>query len=392
MEFLKDLFVNIGLWFSGWLTGFMPAWGVEVVTGFLGAIILVFIGLFAVLILTWGERKVIGRMQDRIGPNRWGPYGLFQPIADGIKMLTKEDIIPTGADRWVHLVAPILVIIPAVLIYAVIPFGDGLRGADLNIGILYIVALSTIGTISILMAGWSSNNKYSLLGAFRAVAQLITYEIPLVLSIITVVLLTGSMSMVEIVENQTVPYMVSMPLVFLVFMVAASAELYRAPFDMIEADSELIAGYFTEYSGMKFVMFFMAEYINLLAMSGVIVTLFMGGWRFFGLEEILPFLNPFIFFAKCAFVIFLFWWTRATFPRIRIDHMLGMAWKALVPIALVNLLLTGLVDKLVEGTLLTSGVLLIVNIIEMVILLAILDKVGGKTRAKTMERVAAQQG
>lgn len=392
MEFLKDLFVNIGLWFSGWLTGFMPAWGVEVVTGFLGAIILVFIGLFAVLILTWGERKVIGRMQDRIGPNRWGPYGLFQPIADGIKMLTKEDIIPTGADRWVHLVAPILVIIPAVLIYAVIPFGDGLRGADLNIGILYIVALSTIGTISILMAGWSSNNKYSLLGAFRAVAQLITYEIPLVLSIITVVLLTGSMSMVEIVENQTVPYMVSMPLVFLVFMVAASAELYRAPFDMIEADSELIAGYFTEYSGMKFVMFFMAEYINLLAMSGVIVTLFMGGWRFFGLEEILPFLNPFIFFAKCAFVIFLFWWTRATFPRIRVDHMLGMAWKALVPIALVNLLLTGLVDKLVEGTLLTSGVLLIVNIIEMVILLAILDKVGGKTRAKTMERVAAQQG
>ncbi|MBS1250036.1 MAG: NADH-quinone oxidoreductase subunit H [Chloroflexi bacterium] len=392
MEFLKDLFVNIGLWFSGWLTGFMPAWGVEVVTGFLGAIILVFIGLFAVLILTWGERKVIGRMQDRIGPNRWGPYGLFQPIADGIKMLTKEDIIPTGADRWVHLVAPILVIIPAVLIYAVIPFGDGLRGADLNIGILYIVALSTIGTISILMAGWSSNNKYSLLGAFRAVAQLITYEIPLVLSIITVVLLTGSMSMVEIVENQTVPYMVSMPLVFLVFMVAASAELYRAPFDMIEADSELIAGYFTEYSGMKFVMFFMAEYINLLAMSGVIVTLFMGGWRFFGLEEILPFLNPFIFFAKCAFVIFLFWWTRATFPRIRIDHMLGMAWKALVPIALVNLLLVGLVDKLVEGTLLTSGVLLIVNIIEMVILLAILDKVGGKTRAKTMERVAAQQG
>ncbi len=392
MEFLKDFFINFGLWFSDWLAGFMPAWGVELTTEFLGGVILVFIGLFAVLILTWGERKVIGRMQDRIGPNRWGPYGLFQPIADGIKMLTKEDIIPAGADPLVHLLAPILVIIPAVLIYAVIPFGDGVRGVDLNIGILYIIALSSIGTISMLMAGWSSNNKYSLLGAFRAVAQLITYEIPMVLSIIAIVLLAGSMSMVDIVESQTIPYMVSMPLVFLVYMVAASAELYRAPFDMIEADSELIAGYFTEYSGMKFVMFFMAEYINLLAMSGVIVTLFMGGWRFFGLEQILPLLSPFIFLAKCAVVIFIFWWTRATFPRIRIDHMLGLAWKALVPIALVNLMLVGLVAKLVEEPFWTGVVLLIVNIIEAAILLPILDKVSGKSRAEVMDRIAAQQG
>lgn len=391
MEFLKDFFVNFGIWFSKWLAGFMPDWGVEVVTGLGAAIILVLIGLVAVMALTWGERKVIGRMQDRIGPNRWGPFGIFQPITDGIKLLTKEDIVPTGADYWVHLLSPIIVIIPAVLIYAVIPFGEGVRGADLNIGILYIIALSTIGTISILMAGWSSNNKYALLGAFRAVAQLISYEIPMALSIIAVVLLTGSMSMVEIVEKQTIPYIVSMPLVFLVYLIAAFAELYRGPFDMIEADSELIAGFFTEYSGMKFVMFFMAEYVNLMAMSGIITTLFLGGWRFFGLERLLPLLSPFIFLIKCTLVIFVFWWVRATFPRIRIDHLLGLAWKALVPLALVNLMVVGLVDKLVEGPFLTGGVLLAANLIVAVIVLAILEKVGGKARSKKLQRVAARQ-
>ena len=392
MEFLKDFFVNFGIWFSEWLAGFMPDWGVKIVTGFSVSIVLVLIGLFAVLILTWGERKVIGRMQDRIGPNRWGPFGLFQPIADGIKMLTKEDIIPEGADYWVHLLAPVIVVIPAVLVYAVIPFGNKLWGVDLNIGILYIVALSTIGTIAILMAGWSSNNKYALLGAFRAVAQLISYEIPMVLSIIAVVLMSGSMSMVKIVEHQTIPFIVSMPLVFLVYLTAAFAELYRAPFDMIEADSELIAGYFTEYSGMKFVMFFMAEYINLLAMSGIITTLFLGGWRFFGLELLLPFLSPFIFFAKCTLVIFIFWWVRSTFPRIRIDHLLGMAWKALVPLALVNLMVVALVTKLVEGDFLTGAILLVINIIEAVIGIIILEKLQSKTLSEKMQSVAARQG
>jgi NADH-quinone oxidoreductase subunit H len=280
--------------------------------------------------------------------------------------------------------------IPALLIYAVLPFGEGLQGADLNIGILYIVALGAIGTIAILMAGWSSNNKYALLGAFRVVAQLVSYEIPMVLSIVAVVLLSGSMSMVEIVEGQTVPYIVGMPLVFLVYMVAAFAELYRAPFDMIEADSELVAGYFTEYSGMKFVMFFMAEYINLLAMSAVITTLFLGGWRFFGLERLLPLLSPFIFFAKCGAVIFLFWWVRGTFPRIRIDHLLALAWKFLVPLALVNLMIVGLVDKLVEGTLLTAVVLLVANVVEAGVVLFILSLAGRKARSRRLKRITAQ--
>lgn len=387
MEFLRDFFVNFGLWFYEWLAGFMPIWGVEIITDLGGAIVLILINLLAVMLLTWGERKVIGRMQDRIGPNRWGPFGLFQPVADGIKMLTKEDIIPAGSDYSVHLLGPVIIIIPAILIYAVLPFGKGLRGADLNIGILYIVAVSAIGTISMLMAGWSSNNKYSLLGAFRAVAQLITYEIPMVLSIIAVVLLTGSMSMVDIVEGQTIPYAIVMPEVFFVYLIAAFAELYRSPFDMIEADSELVAGYFTEYSGMKFVMFFMAEYINLLAISGVITTLFLGGWKLFGLEQILPVLSPFIFLTKCVFVIFIFWWTRSTFPRIRIDHMLGMAWKTLVPVALVNLMIVGLVDKLVDGDVLTGVILLIANIIETIILFSFLDKRVGKVRIQ--DRIVA---
>ncbi|MFB0534884.1 MAG: NADH-quinone oxidoreductase subunit NuoH [Anaerolineae bacterium] len=390
MEFVRDLFVNIGAWFSNLLAGFLPGWAVELITDLGGVIILVIIGLCSVLFLTLGERKVIGRIQDRPGPNRWGPFGIFQPVADGIKMLTKEDIVPRGADYWVHLLAPIVIIAPALLIYAVLPFGAGVRGADLNIGILYVVALGSIGTIAILMAGWSSNNKYALLGAFRVVAQLVSYEIPMVLSIVAVVLLSESMSMVKIVESQTVPYIVAIPMVFLVYLVAAFAELYRAPFDMIEADSELVAGYFTEYSGMKFVMFFMAEYINLLAMSAIITTLFLGGWRFFGLERLLPFLSPFIFLAKCAAVIFLFWWVRGTFPRIRIDHLLALAWKFLVPLALVNLMIAGLVDKLVEGAVFTAVVLLAANIVEAVIVLVILSLVGRKTRSKRLQRITSR--
>jgi len=387
MEFVRDLFVNVGAWFSSLLAGFLPGWAVTLIMGLIGVIILVIIGLCSVLFLTLGERKVIGRIQDRPGPNRWGPFGIFQPVADGIKMLTKEDIVPSGADYWVHLLAPIVIIVPALLIYAVLPFGQGLRGADLNIGILYILALGSIGTIAILMAGWSSNNKYALLGSFRVVAQLVSYEIPMALSIVAVVLLSGSMSMVKIVEGQTVPYIVAMPLVFLVYLVAAFAELYRAPFDMIEADSELVAGYFTEYSGMKFVMFFMAEYINLLALSAIITTLFLGGWRFFGLERLLPLLSPFIFFAKCGAVIFLFWWVRGTFPRIRIDHLLALAWKFLVPLALVNLMIVGLVDKLVEGALLTAVVLLAANVVEAVVVLVILSLVGRQTRSKRLQRI-----
>ena len=372
MGFFSECIVNPDMCFSNLLGTFVPPRMVGPIKGFSEAAVLIMIGLTAVLVLTWGERKVVGRMQDRIGPNRWGPYGILQPLADGIKMFTKEDIVPDLADRWVHLLASIIVVIPALLIYAVLPFGQGLWGADLNIGVLYVVALSNIGAIAILMAGWSSHNKYSLLGAFRVVAQVITYEIPLVISMVAVVMLSGSMSMVSIVESQDVANIVIMPVVFLVFLFSATAELYRAPFDMIEADSELVAGFFTEYSGMKFVMFFMAEYINLLAMSGIITTLFLGGWRFFGLEEIVPLLGPVIFFGKSGVIVFLFWWIRSTFPRIRIDHMMNIAWKALVPISLVNLMVVGLVDKIVANPLVSTAALLAVNLAGAALLLKVL--------------------
>jgi NADH-quinone oxidoreductase subunit H len=385
MDALNFLFVNLREAITAWLAGFLPMWAAEAVVHFGVGLILLFIGLGSVLVLTLGERKVIARVQDRFGPNRWGPWGILTPVADGIKMLTKEDIVPEGADYWVHLLAPICVIIPAVLIYAVLPFGEGMWGTNLNIGILYIVAVASLGTIAILMAGWSSNNKYSLLGAFRVVAQLISYEIPMVLSIVAVVLLTGSMSMVEIVRQQPVPHLITMPMVFFVYLVAAFAELYRAPFDMIEADSELVAGYFTEYSGMKFVMFFMAEYINLFAMSAIITTLFLGGWR----GPILP--GYIWFFVKCGAVIFFFWWVRSMIPRIRIDHLLNLAWKFLVPLGLVNLMVVGLVDKLITDGLVQGIALLVANIVVAIGVIGVLTFAGRKTRSRRLQRIAARR-
>jgi NADH-quinone oxidoreductase subunit H len=385
MDALNFLFVNLREAITTWLDGFLPLWAAEAVVHFGVGLILVVIGLGSVLVLTLGERKVIGRAQDRPGPNRWGPWGILQPVADGIKMLTKEDIVPEGADYWVHLLAPICIIVPAVLVYAVLPFGEGMWGTDLNIGILYIVAIASLGTIAVLMAGWSSNNKYSLLGAFRVVAQLISYEIPMVLSIVAVVLLTGSMSMVEIVRQQPVPHIITMPLVFFVYLLAAFAELYRAPFDMIEADSELVAGYFTEYSGMKFVMFFMAEYINLFAMSAVMTTLFLGGWRG-------PILLGYVwFFAKCGVVIFFFWWVRSMMPRIRIDHLLNLAWKFLVPLALVNLMVVGLVDKLIADGIVQDIVLLAANVVVAIVVIVLLAWSSRKTRSRPLQRITAQR-
>jgi len=383
MDVLNLLFVNLREAITAWLAGFLPMWAAEALIYLGVGIILVLMALGSVLVLPLGERKVVGRFQDRFGPNRWGPWGILTPVADGIKMLTKEDIVPEGADYWVHLLAPICTIIAAVLIYAVLPFGEGMWGADLNIGVLYIVAIASLGTIAILMAGWSSNNKYSLLGAFRVVAQLISYEIPMVLSIVAVVLLTGSMSMVEIVRQQQVPYLITMPMVFFVYLLAASAELYRTPFDMIEADSELVAGFFTEYSGMKFVMFFMSEYFNLFAMSAVITTLFLGGWR----GPILP--GYVWFFVKCGAVIFFYWWVRSMMPRIRMDHLLNLAWKFLVPLALVNLMVVGLVAKLIADGIMQDIALLAANVVVAIVVIGILGFAGRKTRSKRLQRITS---
>ncbi len=314
---------------ADWPGGFWVHFGVFAV------IILVFV-LVMMIIFVYLERRVIGRFQSRLGPNRTGPFGLLQGIADAIKILIKETITPAKGDKWVYWLAPVVAFVPALIIFAVIPFQNGALMADLNIGILFVVAVSSVSVIGILMAGWGSNNKYSLLGALRSVAMVVSYEIPLGLAIVSVVLLAGSLSMNEIVTSQNIPFILFQPLGFLIFFLAASAEINRAPFDLLEAESELVAGFHTEYSGAKFVMFYMMEYFETLAISAIITTLFLSGWRG-------PVLPPVLWFLiKVSVVFFVFMWVRSTVPRLRIDQIMGFAWKCLLPLALINLFITGL--------------------------------------------------
>ncbi|PKO23070.1 MAG: NADH-quinone oxidoreductase subunit NuoH [Chloroflexi bacterium HGW-Chloroflexi-1] len=345
MDFIRDFFVNLANAWTTWISGGLPPWAVTVVNYLVVGIILVLMPVIATLTLTWMERKVIGRIQNRIGPNRVGPWGIFQAIADAVKMLIKEDIIPDNADRPVFNLAPILIAAAAALLWAVIPFGRGMIGQDLNIGALYLIAIGSISTVAVLMAGWSSNNKFALVGAFRVVAQLLSYEVPMVLSIAAVVLLAGSMKMGQIVEGQVVPFGLVLPLALIIYLLAAIAETGRAPFDLLEADSEIVAGYFIEYSGLKFGWFYIAEYSNLMAVSAIATTLFLGGWRGPGVAAV-PALGPFYFAAKTLVVIFVLMWIRGTWPRFRIDQMLAFAWKALVPASLANLLWIAVMLKL----------------------------------------------
>ena len=282
------------------------------------------------------ERRVMGKMQRRLGPNRTGPFGLLQAIADAVKVLLKENIVPTAADKVVHWLAPIIAFTPVLMIFAVLPFQNGALLADLNIGILYIVAVSSIATVGVFMAGWGSGNKYSLLGAMRNVAAVVSYEIPMVLAIVGVVIVAGSLSTNSIVNAQNIPFILVQPLGFLLFFTAACAEINRSPFDLMEADSELTAGFHTEYSGMKFAMFYLVEYAEAIAMSAVITTLFLAGWRG-------PWLPPWLWFIlKTVIVFFVMVWTRTVMPRVRIDQLMGLAWKFLFPLAIINLFITAI--------------------------------------------------
>ncbi len=357
MQVLDDLWIRIAQWLRGVFDSFLPPWAAQLVMDVLGILLLIVWGIVVVLTFTYMERKVIARVGDRIGPNRAGPLGIFQAFADAIKMLTKEDVTPTNADRAMFLAAPIVIIIPAVLLYAVLPFGRGMVGVDLSIAVVFVVAMGGIPILTMLMAGWASNNKYALLGGFRTVAQLISYEVPMVVALLTVVLLAGTMSTVGIVEAQaTFPFALVTPVAFVVYMLAGLAELNRTPFDLLEADSEIVAGYFIEYSGMKFAMFFLAEYINLFMVAGMVTTLFLAGWQW-------PILPSWLWFLiKVIVVIFLMMWIRSTIPRFRIDQMLGFAWKALVPLSLVNLFVVALVAKLLEPGWARTGVLFVSNL------------------------------
>jgi NADH-quinone oxidoreductase subunit H len=391
MDYILNFWVRFGETVGNWMASWgLPEWAVNLIADFLGVLILVVCGLMAVFVFTPMERKVIARMQDRPGPNRVWPYGLLQALADAIKMLTKEDIIPRNADRALHMLAPLLVAIPALLVYAVLPWGPGLIGQDLNVGILYIVSIGAIHVLAILIAAWGSNNKFALLSAFRVVNQLLAYEIPMVLCILAVILFTKTMSTQGIVEAQTIPYFVVMPVAGLIFLVSAMAEANRSPVDLLEADSEIVAGYMVEYSGMKFAMFFIAEYVNLFAVAILVSTLFLGGWRFFGLEDLAPVMGPFIVFGKSALVIFFMLWFRGTFPRVRFDHLVGFAWKFLVPLSLVNLMLAALVVKLTDDVWGQAGLMLASNILLIVVTGIILNRAARKAReAPALKRIVA---
>ena len=301
--------------------------------------------------LIWIERKVAARIQDRLGPNRVGPWGIIQPIADAIKLIGKEDITPAGTDKVVYNLAPIVAVASVVLMWACIPFAPNLIGVDLEIGVLYIVSVASLGTMAIMMAGWSGNNKYALLGAFRVVAQLVSYEVPLVLSLLIPVLLAGSMGMQDIVTAQQGMWFIFMaPVAALIFFISAQAETGRAPFDLLEAESELVAGFNIEYSGMKFGLFFAGEFVHVLTNGVLIAHLFVGGWWGLGVSAeggILSNVLGLIYLViKTTIFYFISLWLRNTLPRVRIDQLMNFNWKFLGPISVANLVITSLLLKI----------------------------------------------
>ena len=314
--------------------------------------------LLTVMVMVYLERRVSAFMQGRIGPNRVGPQGLLQPIADGIKFLMKEDIIPSGVDKPIFILAPAVLLIPALMTFAVIPFGSDitlvgrqipLQVADVNVGILYVLALTSIGVYGIVLAGWSSNSKYSLLGGLRSSAQLISYELTMGLAVVSIILLSGSLKLNDIVADQQGYFfswnIFKQPLAFIIFLVAVYAETNRLPFDLSEAEQELVGGYHTEYSSMKFAMFFMAEYANMITGAALTVTLFFGGWDFPLVNEISlgiwgTVLSILSFILKMGFFLFLFIWVRWTFPRFRYDQLMKLGWKVMLPLALFNIFVT----------------------------------------------------
>jgi len=340
-----------------WLLGYVPIAGKPIASAVLSIIpiMVAFPLLFA--ITTWLERKGLGQMQNRLGPNRTGPMGLWQPIADGIKSLTKEDVVPLTADHVVHFLAPLLLVAAAFLAYAVLPVGRNMVLVNLDAGVLFFFAVGSVVELAVFMAGWSSRSKYSLLGAMRAIAQMISYEVPLVLATVAVIMQSGSLSTVEIVERQA-GYTGLLPhwyvftpwgiLGFILFMIAATAESNRSPFDLPEGESEIIAGYYIEYSGFKFALFFLGEYLGMFATSGIAITLFLGGWS--APLSVLTFIPSWIwFFAKLLVLICIFIWIRGTLPRLRMDQLMSFAWEFILPMALINMFVAGVWHFMASG-------------------------------------------
>ena len=349
-------------------------------------LIIVHLLLIGVMAMIWSERRVSGWMQDRLGPNRVGFQGILQPVADGLKFLFKEDLIPNHVDKPLYVLAPAMLLVPALVTVAVVPFGSSitilgheipLQIADINIGILYILAITSLGVYGVVLGAWASNNKYSLLGGLRSSAQMISYELTLGLAIIGLLMLTSSLSLREIAKAQGAypwhwNFLIHFP-AFLAFTTAMFAETNRLPFDLAEAEQELVAGYHTEYSSMKFAMFFMAEYMNMIVGSAVVVTLFLGGWHFFGLETMggpvwSGIISFGIFFVKTAIFLFVFIWVRWTLPRFRYDQLMNLGWKFLLPVALSSIVVTGALwittgSRLVVGIGNVVAALIVVSIV-----------------------------
>ncbi len=346
-----------------WLTGILKSWhlpmGLANILEYLAGITALIV--FAMVLdigLVWVERKVVARFQDRLGPNRIGPFGLIQPVADIIKMVIKEDITPAGADKIIYNIAPVLAATSVIILWAILPLASTIYGVDLNVGLLYIVAAGALGTLAIIMAGWSSNNKYALLGAFRMVANMISYEVPMVIILLVPTILANTMSMEGIIKAQSgMWFAVLSPLAFLIFLISAIAELGRSPFDLNEAESEIVAGFHIEYTGMKFGWFYAGELLHAFTFGGFIAILFFGGYGgFFGLEKLtafewlnIPFVEAMVFIAKAMFGYWVIMWIKYSVPRIRIDHMLAFNWKFLVPLSLVVLVNTAILNKLLIG-------------------------------------------
>ncbi len=341
MPSLNNLFGFLQDWISGKLSGFLPPWGVTLAMMVITIVALLLFLVVTVMYLTYLERKVLARIADRLGPNRAGPLGIAQPVADVLKLIVKEVIVPARADVPVYFLAPVVMVAPALLPYAVLPFGPRMVPADISVAVLFVPAVTSITTLALLMAGWGSGNKFSLLGGLRAVAQKVSYSIPLLLAFLAVVLVSGSLSLVRIVEAQaSYPFLLAQPLGFIIALICCVAEVNRSPFDIPEAESELVAGYHTEYSGVGFAMFFLAEYIGMFTVSAMLAILYLGGWHG-------PLLPPYIWFLiKVYLILCVMFWLRGTFPRVRVDQLMNLSWKVLLPLSMVNVAVVALVDKL----------------------------------------------
>lgn len=363
MSFIADPVNFISDWLNAVLTGWglAPGW-VQFILFILGAGILSLGAMVFTVFLIWLERKLGARFQDRIGPNRVGPWGIFQTIADMLKIFTKEYITPIGADTVLFNLAPVLAMAAVLAMWAVIPLSKTVYGSNINIGVLYVLAVGALGELGIILAGFGSNNKYALLGGFRAVAMLISYEVPMAITLLIPVMLTGSMGLSDIAAAQNVWFIFQAPVAAIVFLIASIAENGRAPFDLIEADSEIVAGFNIEYSGLKFGMYYVADFLHAFTAALIFATIFLGGWRGPG-AEVYPVLGFFYLLIKTSVVYFLTIAIRFSLPRLRIDQMMAFNWKYLTPLALISLLVTALVDKAVpagQGWV-RVGLLLLVN-------------------------------